>query len=590
MKIEKAEDENENKSGLGYLLGMVGSNKNFLYLAIGFSIISGLCTFVPYVMVYKTVLFLFNGAGRMSEVMGYGLIAAVSIVLRFIFQAVSLSLTHIGAYNTLYVVRKRLCAHIGEISLGFFGDNSSGEIKKVLIEDVERIEKFLAHQIPDIVVAIIVPITVLIYLLTVNVAMALFLLVPVVLTIGIQVLIVVGTKSKMRVFNGLSGKLNSVIIQFINGMPVMKTFNLTADSYRDYSETIGEYNRVWKELSRMAAPIAAVCTVIIESGIAFTLPLGGYLYLTQRLELSAFVFFMIMSMVFLNSYSNLLSFAQVFTQISSGLERIKEIMDIPAALGRDAELAKEGSYDVEFKNVTFAYDKQEVLRDINITLPRGSLTAFVGASGAGKTTAAQLIPKFWQVSRGEITIGGINVENLKNENLMNLVSFVFQETFMLNGTIYENIAIGKGDCTRREVETAAQAAQIHDFITGLPQGYETYLGDKGIKLSGGEKQRICIARAILKNAPIIIFDEATSFSDIENECKIQLALSNLLKDKTTVMIAHRLQTIVKADQICVFDEGEIKEIGSHGQLLKKDGLYKRMWRIYTGTGKEAAAV
>lgn len=582
--------ENENKSGLGYLLGMVGSDKNFLYLGIVFSVISGLCTFVPYVMVYKTVLFLFNGAGEMAEVMSYGILAAAAIVLRFIFQAVSLSLTHIGAYNTLYVVRKGLCAHLGEISLGFFGDNSSGEIKKVLIEDVERIEKFLAHQIPDIVVALIVPITVLIYLLTVNLAMALFLLVPVVLTIGIQVLIVVGTKAKMSVFNRLSGKLNSVIIQFIHGMPVMKTFNLTADSYRDYSETIREYNRVWKDLSRMAAPIAAVCTVIIESGVAFTLPLGGYLYLTQRLELSAFVFFMIMSMVFLNSYSNLLNFAQVFTQISSGLERIKEIMDIPAAPGRDAELAKEGSYDVEFRQVSFAYDTKEVLRDINITLPRGSLTAFVGASGAGKTTAAQLIPKFWQVSGGEIRIGGINVENLKNENLMDLVSFVFQETFILNGTVYENIAIGKGECTSREVEMAARAAQIHDFITSLPRGYETNLEDEGIKLSGGEKQRICIARAILKNAPVIIFDEATSFSDIENERKIQLALSNLLKDKTTIMIAHRLQTIVKADQICVFDEGEIKETGSHEELLKKDGLYKRMWRVYTGLGKEEAAV
>lgn len=582
--------ENENKSGLGYLLGMVGSDKNFLYLGIVFSVISGLCTFVPYVMVYKTVLFLFNGAGEMAEVMSYGILAAAAIVLRFIFQAVSLSLTHIGAYNTLYVVRKGLCAHLGEISLGFFGDNSSGEIKKVLIEDVERIEKFLAHQIPDIVVALIVPITVLIYLLTVNLAMALFLLVPVVLTIGIQVLIVVGTKAKMSVFNRLSGKLNSVIIQFIHGMPVMKTFNLTADSYRDYSETIREYNRVWKDLSRMAAPIAAVCTVIIESGVAFTLPLGGYLYLTQRLELSAFVFFMIMSMVFLNSYSNLLNFAQVFTQISSGLERIKEIMDIPAAPGRDAELAKEGSYAVEFRQVSFAYDTKEVLRDINITLPRGSLTAFVGASGAGKTTAAQLIPKFWQVSGGEIRIGGINVENLKNENLMDLVSFVFQETFILNGTVYENIAIGKGECTSREVEMAARAAQIHDFITSLPRGYETNLEDVGIKLSGGEKQRICIARAILKNAPVIIFDEATSFSDIENERKIQLALSNLLKDKTTIMIAHRLQTIVKADQICVFDEGEIKETGSHEELLKKDGLYKRMWRVYTGLGKEEAAV
>lgn len=583
-------DTKKSKSSIGYLFQMAGSSKNSLYLAIIFSILSGLCTFVPYVMVFQTVLFLFNGTGAMNVVMHYGIISAVSIVLRFIFQAISMSLTHIGAYNTLYVVRKKLCSHIAEINLGFFNDNSSGEIKKVLIEDVERIEKFLAHQIPDIVVAIVVPIIAFIYLLTVNVPMALFLLVPIVLTVVIQVMMVVGTKSKMGTFNRLAGKLNSVIIQFINGMPVMKAFNLTANSYKDYSDTISEYNGIWKDIAKAAAPFSAICTVIIESGIAFTLPLGGYLFLTNRLELGAFVFFMIMSMVFLNSYSNLLNFAQVFTQISSSLNRIKEIMDLPASVDKDKELPKNKNYDVAFKNVSFAYDKKEVLSDINIALPKGSVTAFVGASGAGKTTAAQLIPKFWEVGAGEITIGGVNINDLKNESLMDLVSFVFQETFMLNDTIHKNIAIGKENCTRQEVEAAAKTAQIHDFIMSLPGGYETNMGDNGVKMSGGEKQRICIARAILKNAPIIIFDEATSFTDIENEHKIQLALNNLLKGKTTIMIAHRLHTIVNAHQICVFDEGTLKENGTYEQLVEKGGLYNRMWRTYTEQKEEVAAL
>lgn len=217
---------------------------------------------------------------------------------------------------------------------------------------------------------------------------------------------------------------------------------------------------------------------------------------------------------------------------------------------------------------------------------KGSLTAFVGASGAGKSTAAQLIPRFWDVTSGSILIGGHDVKDLQTNNLMDTVSFVFQDAFMLDDTIYQNIAIGKDNCTRQEVEEAAKAAQIHSFIQSLPNGYDTHLGAAGVKLSGGEKQRICIARAILKDAPIIVFDEATSFTDIENEHKIQLALGNLLKGKTTIMIAHRLHTIVNANNICVFQNGRIVEMGRHSDLLQKNGVYAEMWRVYTQQEKE----
>ena len=218
----------------------------------------------------------------------------------------------------------------------------------------------------------------------------------------------------------------------------------------------------------------------------------------------------------------------------------------------------------------------------------GSLTAFVGASGAGKTTAAQLIPRFWDVTKGSIKIDGIDIKNLSTEAFMDMVSFVFQEAFMLEDTIYENIAIGRPDCTQEEVEKAAKAAQIHEFIQSLPNGYQTNIGEAGIKMSGGERQRVCIARAILKNAPIIVLDEATSFTDAENEHKIQLALNELLKGKTSIMIAHRLHTIVDAEQICVFEEGKIKEIGKHEELLRKGGLYRSMWNTYVSRREKDA--
>ena len=573
--------ENTRKSGIAYLLQLAGKYKLHLVLSAVFGILSALCTFIPYIMVYKTLLLLFGGNTDFTQVLQYGAIAALAIVGKFGFSIISGTFSHSGAFNTLYQVRTQISRHIAKINLGFFTSHTSGEIKKVIIEDVERIEKFLAHQIPDFTSAICVPVIVFVYLLTVNVPMALCLLIPVVLGLVIQFAAMAVTGKQMPTYHRLLGKLNSTIMQFINGMPVMKTYNMTAESYREYAGPVTEYNAVWKQSTRSQGYTYGIFVTLVESGILFALPLGGWFYFQGSLSSDNYLFFMIMSMVFLTSLLNLMNFAMMFNQIMSGLSRIQDIMNIPDAAEGTHTLKKSEKHDVAFKHVTFRYDKAEVLKDINITLPAGTVTAFVGASGAGKTTAAQLIPKFWEVTDGAICIDNENINTLKTENLMDLVSFVFQETFMLNDSIYQNIAIGNKSATREEVEAAAKAAQIHDFIMSLPHGYDTKLGEDGVKMSGGEKQRVCIARAILKDAPIIVFDEATSYTDIENEHKIQIALSNLLKGKTTVMIAHRLHTIVGADQICVFDQGRIAEKGTHTELLEKNGLYSRMWQTYT---------
>lgn len=570
------------KVGVQYLFSLAGrDNKRSLYIAIFLSSLSGIASFVPYVMVFRTILLLFQDDVETSKVIMYGVIAVAAILARFLLQAASMAMTHIGAYDVLYAVRKKLCNHIGQINLGFYTDNSTGEIKKVLMEDVERLEKFLAHQIPDITVAIVVPITVLIYLFTVNVPMSLILIVPIILTFVIQAVEMAIAKPVLGKIPKVLGRLNSGIMQFVNGMTVMKTYNVTANSYKEYSEAVNDYNDLWVKTAKVLAPISSIAKVLIESGIFFALPLGGYLYLKGSLELGEYIFFIIMSIVFLSSYNNILNFAQIFSQISSGIERVKEVMDAEEIHGGSQEVRTEDGYEVAFEKVGFSYDnKQQILEDVNIKMPKGTLTAFVGASGAGKTTAAQLIPRFWDTVTGKITINGVDIKELPTEKLMDMLSFVFQEAFMLNDTIYQNIAIGKENAVQQEVEEAAKAAQIHDFIMSLPNGYETYLGENGVKLSGGEKQRICIARAILKNAPIIIFDEATSFTDGENEHKIQMALDRLLKGKTTIMIAHRLHTIINADQICVFQEGNIVEKGKHTELLEQQGIYNQMWNDY----------
>lgn len=574
------------KPGLMYLLELAGRRKTILAAAVGCSILSGLFTFIPYLMIFRTILLLFDKTPDTGGVLTCGLISAGAILLRFGCHAVSMALTHIGAYKTLYEVRRQICGHLGKIHLGFFTDNSTGEVKKVLMEDIDRLEQFLAHQLPDIVVAVVVPIVLLVYLFTVNVWMSLALLATVfviILLMGAELSV---SKKRMNCFYQASGRQSAVIMQFITGMPVMKTYNLTADSYKTYSDTVTEYQKAWWSAAKQVMPFASFITVLVESGLIVTLPLGGFLYLHVYLEMASYIFFLIMGMVFLSSYSNLMNFAQIFTQISAGIERIQQIMDVPDAGEGKRSIDSNAMHSLVFHHVSFAYRKKEVLHDVTINLPTGSLTAFVGVSGAGKSTAAQLIPRFWDVASGSIQIDGYDLREYNADDLMDAVSFVFQDSFLLDDTIYANIAVGRSGCIRPEVMEAAKAAQIHDFICSLPQGYDTCLGSKGVKLSGGERQRICIARAILKSAPIVVFDEATSFTDLENEHKIQLALNKLLQGKTTIMIAHRLHTIIHADQICVFDRGKIAECGTHAGLLEENGQYAAMWRTYMKENKE----
>lgn len=580
-------NESKNKKekvGVKYLLSLADKeNKRKIYVSMGMSVLSGLVSFVPYIAIFKCVAAMFNRSNDYQEMFIWGIIALVSIVLRFLFQGISLSLSHVGAYDVLYSVRKRLCNHIGKINLGFFTDNSIGEIKRVLMEDVERLEIFLAHQLPDIVSAIVVPVTVLIFLFSVNVPMTLMMIVPIILTFCLQALEMLVAKDVIAEIPNIVGRLNSGIMQFISGMTVMKTYNLTADSYKSFSDAVTGYDEIWEDTAKKIAPIGGVLKCLIESGVLFTMPLGGYLYLNGNLGLEDYIFFMVMGIVFLSSFNNILNFAQIFSQISSGIERVRDVMAIDEINGGTVEITNQKGLEIEFRGVDFSYKDTErkVLENISTVLPKGKLTAFVGESGAGKSTAAQLIPRFWDVSRGNIYIEGTDIRDISVKNLMDNMSFVFQEAFVLNDTVYANIVIGKDDATKEEVYAAAKAAQIHDFIMSLPDGYDTKMGTEGVKFSGGERQRLCIARAILKDAPIVVFDEATSFTDGENEHKIQLALNKLLEGKTTIMVAHRLHTIMDAAKICVFREGRIVEEGTHQTLLEKNGEYARLWTKYS---------
>ena len=331
----------------------------------------------------------------------------------------------------------------------------------------------------------------------------------------------------------------------------------------------------------------SIALVVLDSAILFTLPVGGWLYLQGSLSVASFLLFILLTMCFFTSFLNLVTIAMQSMELGSGLDHVKQIMDMEVMQSGNKELPKTGSYGIDFAHVTFRYTKEgeEVLSDIDLHLKAGSINAFVGPSGAGKTTAAQLIGRYWDADSGTVKIGGVPVNELKAENLSDLTAFVFQDVFLMEDTLLENIRAGRPSATRDEVLQAARLAQCDDILEKFPDGLDTVVGSKGVYLSGGETQRIAIARAILKDAPIVVLDEATAYADPENEQQIQKAFEGLVKGKTVIMIAHRLSTIQDADLILVMKQGELVESGTHDALVKQGGEYAKMWSNYTKTTK-----
>jgi ATP-binding cassette subfamily B protein len=409
--------------------------------------------------------------------------------------------------------------------------------------------------------------------------MALCILIPAVLGIFIPMQIMKGYPELTKEFTSTLSSVNGSVNEMISGMQVLKMYHLSAKHFKRYTNSLSMYTTCLKNMAKTSCFPLAVTIVILDSAILFTLPVGGFLYLHGFLSLGKYLLFILLSMCFFSAFFNLINIRMGIMELKSGLTHVEEILNMEPVSSGTITLSSKDCHNIEFHDVSFSYDDTPALTNVNLVIPSGTLTAFVGASGAGKTTAAQLIGRYWNVTSGEIQIDGTNINDITTQSLMDITAFVFQDVFMMDDTLFENISMGSNASYSNVVE-AAKAAQIHDFIQSLPKGYETSLGDLGIKLSGGQKQRIAIARAILKNAPIIIFDEATSFSDIENEHKIQLALQNLLKGKTTIMIAHRLHTIKNADNIVVFDEGRIAEQGKHQNLINSGGIYAKMWNAY----------
>lgn len=562
------------------LLQIAGQRKTLLLASCTLAVIHSVLSLVPYALVFYIIKELTQSQPNFTTIQQYVVYAIVMVIVSMVAFLLSGILSHIAAFNILYGLRKTITEKVGILPMGYLSHRNSGAFKKIISDDVERIETFVAHQIPDFVKAVALPLLTLGYLFSEDWRLALISCLPLLVLVVIMPLMF-GSKNQnlTQKYHHSLEEMSAGIVEYVRAMPVMKIFQQSAETFDKYGKKVLTFHRFVSDWIRHSSPPFAIFMSFASNAMLPVLALGLYLYFHNGLTLATLLFFLILGTGYMRPVFAMSNMAMQLQLIEQGVQQIDKILEAPV-LPETHTPQEPSHYDIRFDKVSFAYDGEHyVLNDINFIAKEGSITALVGPSGAGKSTVGQLLSRFWDVQEGNISIGGVDIRQLSTEKLMQKVSFVFQDSFMFAQTMYENIRMGMNK-TKEEVIAAAQAAQIHDFIMSLPKGYDTLFGQQGVHLSGGEQQRFQLARAILKNAPILVLDEATAFADPENEYKIQQAFSELIKGKTVLVIAHRLSTITTADQIIVFEKGEINAIGTHNELLQSSELYQRMWNAH----------
>ena len=582
-------DTNKRKTGLARLIEIAGTKRRLLIGAMLLAVITAIVQFVPIIAVYNILIELAEHALDPSlidkaYIWLWSYIALGAFFAFGVLTFASLMLSHIAAFNILYEIRMQLAQKMVRLPLGFFSRRASGELKKIMSDDVERIELFIAHHIPDIVTALLFPLILVSYMFAVDWRLAIVVLAVLAMAFYVMGRMYTGKKIRevSKRYVETLGRMNASIVEYIRGIQVVKTFTESTNAYRKLNDDIKEYRKFANEVNVQYQPTYVGFLTILSSALLFIIPVAVWLLvgsasyatfvpvLLMFLFFGVAVFFPVLKLLWIGSFLN---------QNNMGVQKIDDILYMDEIEEPDIPRHPKDA-SVEFRNVSFAYDTTPILKAISFISHPGTITALVGPSGAGKSTVAMLTARFWDVQSGEILIGGVPVKEISTSVLMDNVAFVFQDNMLFFDTIEENIRMGNKTATFEEVARAACAAQCHEFIESLPNGYQTLVGEGGIYLSGGEAQRIALARAILKDSPIILLDEATAFADPENEGKILAAFSHLIKGKTVLVIAHRLSTITNADRILYVDKGVIAEQGTHEQLLALKGEYARMWETY----------
>ncbi len=574
-------EKRQRKNGISRLLEIAGRKKGLLFASGLLAVVHAILSLVPYVLVFYIIRELTTETVDFELVRTYIVYAVIAAVVSMSVLFLSGILSHIAAFNILFELRRFITDKVGKMPMGYLNNRNSGALKKILSDDVERIENFIAHQIPDFVKGITLPLVTIIYLFSQDWRLAAVSFVPL-LVLAALIPVMYGGQNgqQIRNYHQSLEDMNAGIVEYVRAMPVMKIFGQSAETFEKYGNAVKRFNGFVADWIKISTPGFAVFMSFTSNAMLPVLALGLYLYFQNGVTLATLLLFLILGTGYIKPLFVLSNMGMQLSVINRGVEQIDALLyqdDLPGS----TQQQNPESFRIEFVDVSFAYqDQNRVLQNISFEIKEKTITALVGPSGAGKSTVGQLLSRFWDVTEGSIYIGGKDIRNYPPGQLMQIVSFVFQDSFMFRQSMYDNIRMGM-DKSREEIENAARAAQIHDLILSLPKRYDTLFGQSGVHLSGGEQQRFQLARAILKDAPILVLDEATAFADPENEYKIQQAFSELIKDKTVLIIAHRLSTITEADNILLFDNGRLSAQGRHNDLLQSSELYQRMWNAHT---------
>ena len=573
----------EKKRSIGDIVAYSDTKKGGLIAGIFFVCIGTILSIFPIVAIYHIIKILLSTNSSNTIIITYSLYGIIAVIMAYIFTYIGSILCHKFSYKLIAGLKKKIVSHIGSLPLGVFTGNSKAKIRQILGSDMNQIEGYFSHQLPNLVSTLVLILVMLIYMFKMNIILAFVTLGTVAIGLAIQVAIMVrivksgGLNENFKILDNI----NSATSEYVKGMPEVKIFGNANKSFKNFESAANKYRNFTSSMTAKIRPGFVSFRVFILSVATFIVPMGIYLIVKNHNDIdiiTTFILFLIAAPAISVPCLKLRDFAEGMNLLEEVIQRVWDIIvEKEIVEGEYSEKLK--NFDIEFEDVGFAYEKDQVLKNINFKAKQGEVTALVGPSGAGKSTIGVLIPRFYEPTDGTIKIGGIDIKEMTFNYLMENISFVFQDNDLISDTIFNNIAMAKKDCKKEDVIEAAKKARCHDFIMNLEKGYETILG-KGVYLSGGEKQRIAVARAILKDAPVLILDEATSYADAENEYLMQKALSELVKNKTVIMIAHRLGTIKNAHQILVVSDGNIVEKGTHESLIEANGVYNRMFDVF----------
>ena len=586
MEVLFMEENRKPQSPIAWILGQTGDHGGQYVLSVILAVIGVGFSVAPFFVVAGIIQGLMAGRQELSFYLTQCLIMAALWVGRVLFHAFSTATSHRATFAVLGEIRKRCMEKLTRMPLGIILSESSGALKNTLVERIDSIETTLAHIVPEFTANLLVPVIIVIYIFTIDWRMGLASLATVPIGLSCYLLMMIGSGAFYQKTITTTKALNDTAVEYINGIQVIKVFGKTKSSYERFVHDAYEAAHSFIDWMRASILPMTFAMVVMPATMVSVLPIGGILVKNGSLSPQDFVLIIILSVGLITPLVTLMSYSDDIRTMGTIFGEVRAILDAPEMERPEAGTAPENN-DLELKDVHFSYhsgkgpaDDDEVLHGISMKIPEGSFTALVGPSGSGKSTIARLIAALWDVTDGSISIGGTDIRDIPQEAYADKIAFVSQDNYLFNMNVRENIRLGRPSATDAEVEEAAKMSGCHDFIMSLENGYETLVGSSGGHLSGGERQRISIARAMLKAAPVVILDEATAYTDPENEAVIQRSVSKLTEGKTLIVIAHRLSTIIDADRIYVIKDGRIREEGTHEELLAHHDLYEKMWNAH----------